>query len=144
MRLLGVLLRLVVMIIQLAAVMVFFTDGVGWGLWLAVPLTVLVVLLLPFVGAVLAIIGAIQVWLWPWWLALLVFLPGLVLSLLALFGVGTAGALSWWLLRRRLPTAMQQAQQHAAQDRQARSRPVDDVIEGEVLDSRLDDDPPPR
>lgn len=144
MRLLGVLLRLVLMIVQLAAVMVFFTDWVGWSLWLALPLTVLVVMALPFVGTVLGIIGAIKVWLWPWWLALLVFLPGLVLSVLALFGVGTAGVLSWWMLRRRLPDAMRKAQQQAGTRHRATTATEADVIEGEVLGSRIDDEPPRR
>jgi len=95
------LLRLVVMIIQLAGLMAFFTDYVQWNLLLSVLLSVLLVMWLPLVATVLGFVGAIQVWMWPWWLALLVFLPGLALSLMAIAGVGAASLLSVFVLRKR-------------------------------------------
>ncbi len=152
------LLRLVVMIIQLAGLMAFFTDYVHWGLLLSVVLSVVLVMWFPLVATVLGFIGAIKVWLWPWWLALLVFLPGLALSLMAIAGVGAASLLSVFVLRKRqdgLAEALRQAQQRAQQQAQggAYQQRSDaphpgaqdgrgDIIEGEVVSSKVDDEAP--
>jgi len=148
------LLRLVVMIIQLAGLMAFFTDYVQWNLFLSVLLSVLLVMWLPLVATVLGFIGAINVWFWPWWLALLVFLPGLALSLMAIAGVGAASLLSVFVLRKRqgqFAEALRRAQQQGQpQQPYGQSGPNQapphqasgkgDIIEGEVVSSKVDDD----
>jgi hypothetical protein len=149
------LLRLVVMIIQLAGLMAFFTDYVQWNLLLSVLLSVLLVMWLPLVATVFGFIGAIKVWLWPWWLALLVFLPGLALSLMAIAGVGAASLLSVFVLRKRqgqFAEALRRAQQQQGQQPYGQSGPNQapphqangegDIIEGEVVSSKVDDDAP--
>lgn len=143
------LLRLVVMIIQLAGLMAFFTDYVQWNLLLSVLLSVLLVMWMPLVATVLGFVGAIQVWLWPWWLALLVFLPGLALSLMAIAGVGAASLLSVFVLRKRqgqFAEALRRAQPHGQQGpHQAPPHQASgkgDIIEGEVVSSKVDDDTP--
>lgn len=128
------LLRLVVLVVQMAGLLAYFAQYLQWGPLASVLSSVLLVAFLPLVGTVLGFIGAIKVWLWPWWLALLVFLPGLALSLAALVGVGTAGLLTALRFRRRLRGA-------AGPD--GRTRPGSfrgDTIEGEVLSSRVDND----
>ncbi len=98
--LLLVLLRLAVVIIQMAGLLAFFLDYLEWGMFASVLAAVALVLLMPLVATILGFIGAIKVWLWPWWLALLVFLPGLALSIMALAGFGAAGLLTAFFLRR--------------------------------------------
>lgn len=135
------------MIIQLAGLMAFFTDYVQWNLLLSVLLSVLLVMWLPLVATVLGFIGAIQVWMWPWWLALLVFLPGLALSLMAIAGVGAASLLSVFVLRKRqgqfaeaLRRAQQQGQSAPNQAPPHQASGKGDIIEGEVVSSKVDDD----
>jgi len=135
------------MIIQLAGLMAFFTDYVQWNLLLSVLLSVLLVMWLPLVATVLGFVGAIQVWMWPWWLALLVFLPGLALSLMAIAGVGAASLLSVFVLRKRqgqfaeaLRRAQQQGQSGANQAPPHQASGKGDIIEGEVVSSKVDDD----
>ena len=142
------------MIIQLAGLMAFFTDYVQWNLLLSVLLSVLLVMWLPLVATVLGFVGAIQVWMWPWWLALLVFLPGLALSLMAIAGVGAASLLSVFVLRKRqgqFAEALRRAQQQGQpQQPYGQSGPNQtpphqasgkgDIIEGEVVSSKVDDD----
>lgn len=136
------------MIIQLAGLMAFFTDYVQWNLLLSVLLSVLLVMWLPLVATVLGFVGAIQVWLWPWWLALLVFLPGLALSIMAIAGVGAASLLSVFVLRKRqgqFAEALRRAQQQQGQTSQAPPHQASgegDIIEGEVVSSKVDDDAP--
>lgn len=145
------LLRLVVIVIQMAGLMAFFVDYSGWSVLLALPVAVLLAVFMPLVATILGCIGAIKVWLWPWWLALLVFLPGLAFSLTAIAGVGAAGILSMLFFRKRLQAGFRAGRfkagtfgpggfnagshPHAGQGGQA---PQGDTIEGEVLSSRVD------
>lgn len=143
------ILRVAVLTLQVAGVMAFFSQHLGWGLPAAVLLSVLLTAFLPLAATILGFIGAIKVWLWPWWLALLIFLPGLALSLAALLGMGTAGAAL--ILRQRLRGGAAGA--HARAGRGARGNwqrgpqggqaagEGGDTIEGEVLSSRVDKDP---
>lgn len=142
-------LRFLIVLIQMTALMAFFIDHLGWGLLLGTLSAVATALFLPLVATVLAMIGAIKVWAWPWWAAMLVFLPGLALSLTAIAGVGAAGLLSALFFRRlraqqRSPrdfggpgTAYQPGARHE-------DRSGGDTIEGEVISSRVDDSEPRR
>lgn len=140
--------RLAVLTLQMAGVLAFFSHHLAWSLFASVLCAVLLVAFLPLVATVLGFIGAVKVWLWPWWLALLVFLPGLALSLAALLGLGTAGAAL--ILRRRLRGGAAapgagwrrpgwQGGQPAGQSDPEAPGPGD-TIEGEVLSSRVDKD----
>lgn len=149
------LLRFVLVVIQMAALLAFFFDHLGWGLLGGALSAMLVSIFLPLVATVLAMVGAVKVWLWPWWLAVLVFLPGLALSLTALAGVGAAGLLSALLFRRvqarggfrtgpfaagggfRQPSGQGgHGADHAA------TQGGGQTIEGEVISSRVDDATP--
>lgn len=146
-------LRLLVVVVQMTALMAYFLEYLYWGIVPGMLWAFLVSLFLPLVATVLAVIGAVQVWAWPWWAALLIFLPGLMISFTALAGVGLAGLLSALLFRRvrarggpfaeafaRARAA--QGQADAAQARSGRTTaPHDDrTIEGEVISSRVDND----
>lgn len=138
-------LRFLIVIIQMTALMAFFIDHLGWGLLLGTVSAVATALFLPLVATVLAMIGAIKVWAWPWWAAMLVFLPGLALSLTAIAGVGAAGLLSALFFRRlraqqRGPRGFGGPGQQAGAGREARGG--GDTIEGEVISSRVDDGEP--
>lgn len=94
------LLRFVVLIIQMAGLMAYFVQYVGWNPLLAVIVSVLLATLLPLAATILGFLGAIHVWGWSWGLALLVFLPGLALSLAAMAGIGAASLFSVLALKR--------------------------------------------
>lgn len=148
------LLRFVIVVIQMAALMAFFLDHLGWGLFGGVLSAMLVSIFMPLVATVLAMVGAVKVWLWPWWAAVLVFLPGLALSLTALAGVGAAGLLSALLFRRVQARGGFRAGPFAAggdgfrQSSGPAAHGADhaagggQTIEGEVLSSRVDDNAP--
>lgn len=140
------MLRFVIVIIQMTALMAFFIDHMGWGLVLGAVSAVLLSLFTPIVATLLAMVGAIKVWAWPWWAAMLVFLPGLALSLTAIAGVGAAGLLSA-LFFRRLRARTQQGGFAGGGFTRRQGPPHDDqgtgrTIEGEVISSRVDDSEP--
>lgn len=157
--LLLLILRIVVMAIQIAGMMAFFNTVLGWGQFATFLSSLLVALFLPLLGTFLGAYGAWQVWDWAWWLVLLVFLPSLALSLMALVGVGAAGLLSALFLRKRLqagfgrggfgqggfrrPDGMSPEREHQASGHSADAG-QGSTIEGEVLSSRVDNDPSER
>lgn len=157
------LLRLAVLVIQMAGLLAYFSQYLGWSSLASMIVSVLLVAFLPLAATVLGFIGALKVWLWPWWLALIVFLPGLALSLAALVGVGTAGILGALFFKRRLQRFQrgtggpfqrgpfytggdtsgqpggQQGPLHG-EGRQDHAGGSGSTIEGEVLSSRVDND----
>ncbi len=146
------LLRLAVLAIQMAGLLAYFSQYLGWSSLASMIVSVLLVVFLPLAATILGFIGALKVWLWPWWLALIVFLPGLAFSLAALVGVGTAGLLGALFFKRRLQHFRQggggpfQRGPFRAQDPLRGETRQDQggsgsTIEGEVLSSRVDNDP---
>ncbi len=144
------LLRFAVLVIQMAGLLAYFSQYLGWGSFASAVVSVLLVAFLPLVATVLGFIGAIKVWAWSWWLALIVFLPGLALSLAALVGVGTAGVLSALVFRRKLQRMGGQGgwgagthgrEQSGQQGPGSAAGGQGSTIEGEVLSSRVDNEP---
>lgn len=148
------LLRLAVLVIQMAGLLAYFSQYLGWSSLASLLVSLLLVMFLPLAATILGFIGALKVWLWPWWLALIVFLPSLALSLAALVGVGTAGILSALFFKRRLQRYQQGGAGPFRQgpfQRGPGSDPADagqgsaggpgSTIEGEVLSSRVDNEP---
>jgi hypothetical protein len=89
--------------------------------------------------------GAVYAWSWPWWLAFLVFLPGLTLALTAVAGVGILGMLSAFLFKRfgiKLATRGTAGRAGRVPPHEAEPSAAGrgDTIEGEVLSSRVDTD----
>ena len=82
---------IVLLILRVAAVSAWLVGELHWGSLMAGITAVLGSLYFPLVATILGCIGAVQVWGWPIWVAVLVFLPGLVLSIAALLGIGAAG-----------------------------------------------------
>lgn len=124
-------LRFVVICVQMAGLLAFFHEYAGWGSLASLLGALAVSLFLPFAGAILGFIAATKVWGWSWLVSLLVFLPGLILPLLAVFGIAGAGA--WSLMRWRRPGRMPDGW---TVPRQAAHG---DIIEGEVIRSHTDD-----
>lgn len=124
-------LRFVVICIQMAGLLAFFHEYSGWGSLSSLLAALAVSLLLPFAGAILGCIAAIKVWGWSWLMSLLVFLPGLILPMLAVFGV--AGVSAWGLMRWRRPSRM--PDDWTPSRKGARG----DIIEGEVIRSHTND-----
>lgn len=129
-------LRFLVALVQMAGLLAYFHVHLGWGLLPTAVLAFAMTLLVPIAATIFGFMGAIYAWGWPWWLAFLVFLPGLAMALTAIAGVGVVGLLSGVLLRRlrvRQPAP-------SPFDRPSQTGPHD-TIEGEVLSSRVDNDP---
>lgn len=131
------LLRFAVALVQMAGLLAYFHQYLDWGLFSTVIVALLMTLLVPLAATIFGFLGAIHAWAWPWWLALLVFLPGLAMALAAMAGVGIAGLLSGVLLRR-LRTRQPEASPFSRQQHSANAH---EPIEGEVLSSRVDGDP---
>lgn len=149
---------LVLLILRVAALSAWLVGELHWGALMAGIVAVLGSLYLPLAATVLGCFGAVQVWGWPVWVAVLVFLPGVVLSLAAVLGIGAAGLMAW-----RKPEVRQAFRwargQRAAQgeryshDNRASSTPEAEptytnrrpqqpasgrTLEGEVISSRVD------
>lgn len=124
-------LRFVIAVVQMAGLLAFFHQHEGWGNLTSMLAALLIAVWLPFVGAILGLIAAIKVWSWSWLLAVLVFLPGLILPVLALFGFAGAGAWSLW--RWRNATRMPEGWSRTVPPGQG------DVIEGEVIRSHTEE-----
>jgi len=77
-------------LVQLYAVCSFFIGYWGWHLLLAVPVS-LFLAYIPLIGSICGYIGAVKVWGWALWQALLLFFwwPVLVITMAA-FGLGGA------------------------------------------------------
>ncbi len=88
--------------VQFAAIWSLFSGHWGWH-WLPAGMFALFLSYIPLIGSICGLAGAIMVWEWPWWLALLLFFwwPVLFLTLAAL-GLG-AGFLTLRRLLRQAP-----------------------------------------
>lgn len=127
-------LRFLIALVQMAGLIAYFHQYLGWGLLPTALVALLMTLLVPIAATILGFMGAIYAWAWPWWLAFLVFLPGLAMALTAVAGVGILGMLSAFLMKR--------LGRHRSATRHAREPSADagDTIEGEVISSRVDPD----
>jgi hypothetical protein len=142
------------LILRIAALSAWLVGELHWGPLMAGLIAVLASLYLPLAATILGCFGAVQVWGWPVWVAILVFLPGVVLSIAALMGIGAAGLVAW-----RKPEVRQAFRwarsQRAKQERytSASSAPEEEptytnrrpqqpasgrTLEGEVISSRVD------
>lgn len=138
-------LRFLVALVQMAGLLAYFHIHLGWGLLPTALLAFALTLLVPIAATIFGFMGAIYVWAWPWWLAFLVFLPGLAMALTAVASVGILGVLSAFLMKRlgvrrpqRGPFAGRgqmppQPESHTHAGR-------GDTIEGEVISSRVEPD----
>jgi len=98
MQLIGFVLFLALGLFQLAATYAGLVDWLGVPWLLAVLLSVFIGWM-PLVGTVLGVLGAVYVWHWAWWQAVLLFFGVQALIL----GVGGfAGIVAWFSERRRL------------------------------------------
>lgn len=80
------ILGLLIFIINLGVGLLSFfaiSDWIGGGI-VAYSSTALLVMCMPLIGTVVAIFGAIKVWDWEWYVAILVFMWPLLLDLLGL------------------------------------------------------------
>ena len=136
-------LRVVIVVIQMTALMAYFLDWLHWPLIGGMLAAFLVSLLLPLVATGLAAYAAVKVWGWSLLLALLVFLPGLVITLTALAGAGMAGLLGALLFRRvraRGGFARGPFATAAGQPEPSPAANDGEIIEGEVISSRVDNE----
>lgn len=138
-------LRFLIALVQMAGLIAYFHQYHEWPLLPTAIVALALTLLAPIVATIFGFMGAVYAWSWPWWLAFLVFLPGLTLALTAVAGVGILGMLSAFLLKRfgiKLATrgtagGAGRASPHTAEPSAAGRG---DTIEGEVLSSRVDTD----
>lgn len=94
------LLRFLVALVQMAGLLAYFHQYLDWGLLPTAVVALLLTLLVPIAATIFGFMGAIYAWAWPWWLAFLVFLPGLTMALTAVASVGILGVLSAFLMKR--------------------------------------------
>ncbi|MEO6698694.1 MAG: hypothetical protein ABIR53_03875 [Paraperlucidibaca sp.] len=146
---------LILLILRIAALSAWLVGELHWGPLMAGITAVLASLYLPLAATILGCFGAVQVWGWPVWVAVVVFLPGVVLSIAALMGIGAAGLMAW--RKPEMRQAFRWAKsQRAEQERYTRasSTPPEDeptytnrrpqqpasgrTLEGEVISSRVD------
>jgi len=141
-------LRFLVALVQMAGLLAYFHVHLGWGLLPTAALAFAMTLLVPIAATIFGFMGAIYAWGWPWWLAFLVFLPGLAMALTAIAGVGILGALSAFLMKRlgvrrqqRGPFAGSQVPpQSDSYTHSGQHSNQGSTIEGEVISSRVEPD----
>lgn len=146
---------LVLLILRVAALSAWLVGELHWGALMAGIVAVLGSLYLPLAATILGCFGAVQVWGWPVWVAVLVFLPGVVMAIAAIMGIGAAGLMAWRKPEVRQAFRWARGQRAAQQERytQASSTPEDEptytnrrpkqaasgrTLEGEVISSRVD------
>lgn len=143
------LLRFLIALVQMAGLLAYFHQHLDWGLGPTAIVGLLLTLLVPIVATIFGFMGAVYAWAWPWWLAFLVFLPGLAMALTAAAGVGILGVLSAFLMKRlglrrpqRGPFAGpgQMPPQSDSQMHSGMSSGQGSTIEGEVISSRVEPD----
>ena len=82
MQAIGFIVYIVVGLFQLAAIMAGLESW--WGLhWIIAAPIAFIVSYIPFVGAIVGMVGAMDVWCWEWWQAGLLFFGGSSLLLSA-------------------------------------------------------------
>ena len=123
-------LRFLIALVQMAGLIAYFHQYLGWGLLPTAVVALLLTLLVPIAATILGFLGAIHAWAWPWWLAFLVFLPGLAMALAAVAGVGVVGMLTAFLMKR---LGLRHRRDDTPADRGS-------TIEGEVISSRVEPD----
>ena len=138
-------LRFVIALVQMAGLIAYFHQYLGWGLLPTALVALLLTLLVPIAATVFGFMGAIHAWAWPWWLAFLVFLPGLTMALTAVAGVSILGVLSAFLMKRlgvkRPPLGPFSTRgQQSPEPGEQRSPGHGSTIEGEVISSRVEPD----
>lgn len=80
MQAIGFIVYIVVGLFQLAAIMAGLESW--WGLhWVIAAPVAFVVSYIPFVGAIVGMIGAVDVWRWEWWQAGLLFFGGIIFAI---------------------------------------------------------------
>lgn len=131
------LIRFLIALVQMAGLIAYFHIHLEWNLWLTAIVALVLTLLVPIVATIFGFMGAIYAWSWPWWLALLVFLPGLTMALTAVAGVGILGVLSAFIAKR---LGMTRASRGRAPEATPNESVHGDTIEGEVISSRVDPD----
>lgn len=146
---------IVLLILRVAAVSAWLVGELHWGSLMAGITAVLGSLYFPLIATILGCIGAVQVWGWPVWVAVLVFLPGVVLSIAALLGIGAAGFMAWRKpeVRQAFRWAKGQRAQQERYTNGSATQPEDETtytnrrpqqpasgrtLEGEVISSRVD------
>lgn len=141
-------LRFLVALVQMAGLLAYFHIHLGWGLLPTAILAFAMTLFVPIAATIFGFMGAIYAWAWPWWLAFLVFLPGLAMALTAVASVGILGVLSAFLMKRlglrrpqhgpfvggRMPP---QSDSHTYSEPHSNQG---STIEGEVISSRVEPD----
>ena len=137
--------RFLIALVQMAGLIAYFHHHLAWGLVLTAIVALVLAMLVPIAATIFGFMGAIYVWSWPWWLAFLVFLPGLAMALTALAGVGLLGVISAFLVKRlgiKIPTRGPSTQSgHVPPNSSTQGTPGrGDTIEGEVISSRVDAD----
>mgnify|MGYP007026933771 CR=1 FL=1 len=137
-------LRFLVALVQMAGLLAYFHVHLGWGLLPTALLAFAMTLFVPIAATIFGFMGAIYAWAWPWWLAFLVFLPGLAMALTAVASVGILGVLSAFLMKRLGVRRPQRGPFGAGQmPPQSDSHPhasQGSTIEGEVISSRVEPD----
>lgn len=138
-------LRFLVALVQMAGLLAYFHIHLGWDLLPTAILAFAMTLFVPIAATIFGFMGAIYAWAWPWWLAFLVFLPGLAMALTAVASVGILGVLSAFLMKRlgvqrpqRGPFAGRGQMPPQSESHTHSSR--GDTIEGEVISSRVEPD----
>ena len=142
------LLRFLIALVQMAGLLAYFHQHLGWGLLPTALLALALTLLVPIAATIFGFMGAIYAWAWPWWLAFLVFLPGLAMALTAVAGVGIVGVLSAFLMKRmgvrRAPRGPfadgQRPPQSDSYTHSGAHSNQGSTIEGEVISSRVEPD----
>jgi len=130
-------LRFLIALVQMAGLIAYFHQYLDWGLLPTAVVALLLTMLVPIAATILGFMGAVYAWAWPWWLAFLVFLPGLAMALAAVAGVGIVGALSAFLMKR---LGMRQRRGGNTSEHGSNASGHGSTIEGEVISSRVEPD----
>jgi hypothetical protein len=97
---LGIVIYFGLGLIQIVAIMAGLVDGMGLPWLLAAPVAAILGYI-PFIGAILGMIGAINVWHWEWGDAGLLFFGGFALSI-AVGGLDSLATVAGSILGRRV------------------------------------------
>lgn len=80
MQAIGFIVYIFVGLFQLVAIMAGLESW--WGLhWIIAAPIAFIVSYIPFVGAIVGMVGAVDVWRWEWWQAGLLFFGGIIFAI---------------------------------------------------------------
>lgn len=97
MQAIGFIVYIVVGLFQLAAIMAGLESW--WGLhWIIAAPIAFIVSYIPFVGAIVGMVGAVDVWRWEWWQAGLLFFGGIIFAIVS---GGMSSFFEWLSFRKR-------------------------------------------